>query len=1025
MGRRLAKLRMLLLIATITLSSVVAMAAPFNVSGTVVDDMGEPIIGVSVKPLNSKTGVSTDVDGRFIIVMQAPGTLEFSFIGMETQKVKVTGDANLEITMKPTSSSLDELVVVGYGTQRKVNLTGSVQSVSSNDILRRSTSNGSSVLQGIVPGLYASQSSGAPGGDQASIQIRGLGSLNTATSPLVLIDGVEGDMNRIDLNTVESISVLKDAASASIYGSRASNGVILITTKRGAQGKPKVTFNGYVGWNKPTDMPEPVNAVDYLTALDIANVNAGSSPLYTELIEQYKTEGANLFGRYDTNWRDLIMKNSAMTQNYSVGVSGGNDFLNVYASAGYYHQDGMVPNNWFKRYNMRVNTDMRVNKWIKLGVDMSVRQAEVLNPISGSTTLLGYAMTFLPIYGAYDVDPETGVQHWGYGNAAGNNPIAAIYDGGYSRSRSPEYTAKANLILTPVKGLTVQGSWSWKRNDGRTYTFSNDYDQYEGGVQKEFYDPKNVAVRESRTSQDYVQFNAMATYENTFGKHYIKGMAGFQSEELNNNSLEGYRNTFNYDGYYDLVHGDASTATNTSYRTAYAMLSYIFRINYTFADKYLLELNGRYDGTSRFKSDKRWGFFPSVSAGWRISQEEFMKPLSPVLSNLKLRASFGRLGNQALDSYFPYVAAIVSSASNGAYFDDEYINGAVQTQLANTRIGWEKSSQFDVGVDFGLFNNRLSGTFDWYYRKVDDMLQQFAMPNYVALSAPWQNAGSMRNIGWELSLEWNDRIGDINYYARFNLSDVRNKITNLYGNEYKSNNRWTTEGMAFGQYYGYVADGYFQSYDEINAKNDDGSYKYAVYGERSLVQPGWIKYVDLDNNGTIDGNDRTRIGDPRPHYEFGLTVGGDWKGIDLSIFLQGIGKRDVAYTGGGARPLVGNSTIYKHQLGNTWTEDNRNADFPLLLIDGNNTLSNNMFSSFWVRSGAYCRLKNVVLGYTLPKAWTSKAMIERVRFYLSGQNLLTIRAKDNFYKGFDPETTAGASCYPVNRSYIVGMQVEF
>lgn len=1023
MGKISRTFRLLLLVVATMLSGVCAWAAPFSVTGTVTDETGEPLVGVSVKAENSKTGVTTDIDGNYSIVMSAPGTLEFSYVGMSAQKVKVSGASRHDIVLKEDATTLDDVVVVGYGTQRKVNLTGSVQSISSSDIVRRSVSNGSNALQGIVPGLSAVQGGGGPGADAASIKIRGQGSLNSATSPLVLIDGVEGDMNRIDLNSVESISVLKDAASASIYGSRASNGVILITTKRGQQGKPKVTFNGYVGWNKPTEIPETVDAVTYLTAVDQANVNMGVEPKYTELIEQYKTLGADQMNRYDTNWRDAILKKSAMVQNYSVGVSGGSDFLNVYANAGYYKQDGMVNNNNFKRYSLRLNSDMKINKWIKLGVDLSVRQAEVLNPIGGANESIGYALSFAPIYSGVNADGT-----WGYG-LQGNNPIAAINAGGYSKSTAPEYIAKANLNITPYKGVTVTGSWNWKRNDGRTKTFADNYDQYENGVFKQTK-PENKAARESRSTVDYIQYTATASYENTFGKNYLKALVGFQSEDTNGHSLEAARSKYYYDGYEDIMHGDASTATNSSYRYSYAMLSYLFRINYAFADRYLLEVNGRYDGTSRFKGDKRWGFFPSVSAGWRISEEAFMKDASSVVNNLKLRASFGRLGNQALDgTYFPYVSAISSVEGNGYWFDGEFTPGAAQAQLANMLIGWEKSTQVNVGLDWGLFNNRLSGSFDYYVRKIDDMLQKFPVPDFVAMTAPWQNAGSMRNNGWELSLEWNDRVGDFSYYARFNLSDVRNKILDLYGNEYKSGNRITVEGRPYSQYYGYVADGYFQSKEEIMATNPDGTYKYPVYGDRNTIEAGYIKYKDISGpdgkpDGVIDGNDRVDIGDPTPHFEFGLTIGGEWKGIDLSLFFQGVGQKDVAYTGGGARPLMGNSTIYEHMLGNTWTKDNPNAKYPLLTLDVAGSSPNNMFSSHWVKSGAYCRLKNLVLGYTLPRTWTRKAFIERVRVYASAQNLFTIKGSD-FYKGFDPEQSGGATCYPLNKSFLVGLQLDF
>lgn len=1007
--------RLLLLSVFLTVHSVLfaAWGAPFTVTGTVTDETGEPLIGVSVKTTKSNTGVTTDIDGKYTISLQSPADLQFSYVGMKTQTVKVNKSGSVDVTLESAANTLDDVVVVGFGTQRKVNLTGAVQSVTSEDIMRRSVSNGSVALQGIVPGLTAVQSSGRPGADQASITIRGQGSFSSSQAPLVLIDGVEGDMNRLDLNTVESISVLKDAASASIYGSRASNGVILITTKRGNSGKPKVTFNGYVGWNKPTEMPQAVDAIGLMQAIDIARANNAQAPLYTDLIETYRTEGADQMTRYDTNWREGIMKNSAMVQNYSVGVSGGVKNLSVYAGAGYYNQDGLVYNNNFRRYSLRLNSDLQVNDWIKIGLDMNVRQAEVKAPIGDVNELIGYAMTFQPIWSGINADGT-----WGFG-LQGNNPIAAIRDGGHSNSIAPEYNVKTSLTLTPFEGLTIIGSYNWKRNDGRTSTFANIYEEYENGAFMGVYPTAVKQARESISASVYKQYTAFATYEKKFSKHYLKAMVGFQSEEMNSNSIDAARKNFKYEGYYDLVNGDETTATNSSYRYSWAMLSYIFRLNYSYNDRYLIEVNGRYDGTSRFKKDHRWGFFPSVSAGWRISEEEFFKPISHIVNNLKLRASFGRLGNQALPgSYFPYASAIANGYSY--YFDGEVHSGVAQVQLANPLIRWEKSTQYDIGLDWSLFNNRLSGGFDYYIRHISDMLQQFQNPEFVAMISPWENAGDMRNNGWELSLEWNDRIGDFNYYARFNLSDVRNKVLNLYGNEYKSGGTYTAEGLPYGNYYGYVADGFYQNQEEID--------NLPAFESKNNIKPGFIKYKDISGpdgvpDGVIDGNDRTIIGSPKPHYEFGLTLGGDWKNIDLSLFFQGIGQKDVIYSGSGARPLLGNGTIYEHQL-DCWTPDNPDATFPLLLIDNSGGLSNNMASSFWIQSGAYCRLKNLVLGYTLPSKISRKAFIQRLRVYGSAQNLFTIRGK-NFYKGFDPEGSGGSKCYPLNKTFIIGLQLDF
>lgn len=1012
MGKSILNFRLLLLLGAVMIHGAIcaAYAASFKVTGHVTDEEGEPLTGVSIQIEKINGGVTTDIDGNYTITLNAPSTLVFSYVGMTPQKIKVSATRTLNVEMKTDVNTLEDVVVVGYGVQRKINLTGAVQSVSSDEIIRRSTSNGSSALQGIIPGLTATVSSGAPGGDQASLQIRGLGSLNSSSSPLILIDGVEGDMNRIDLNNVESISVLKDAASASVYGSRASNGVILVTTKRGSQGKPKVTFNGYIGWNKPTEMPEPLGAVDLMRAIDVARANNDQEPIYTQTIEDYLTLGVDNYYRYDTNWRDLVIKSSAMVQNYSVGVSGGSDFLSVYASAGYYKQEGMIPNNEYRRMNLRLNTDMKINRFIKLGVDMGVRQSDVINPIGGSTEIIQYAMTYRPFYSGINNDGT-----WGYG-VNGVNPIALVNDGGYSKSQAPQYNLKATATITPIDGLTLLGVYSWQRNNGITNTFQDNYELFENGVSMGIWPTTVRAARESRSQTDFIQFNLQATYEKTFAKaHYLKLMGAFQSEDNKSNNLEAARKNYLYDGYEDIAHGDASTATNSSYRTEWALMSYLFRVNYVLMDRYLLEVNGRYDGTSRFMKGRRWGFFPSISAGWRISEENFFKPLRGTINNLKIRASYGRLGNQAVSSAFPYLAAVSTGESYAYYFDNTFNSGAAQIQLANPLITWEKSNQYDVGVDVSLFNNRLSGTFDYYVRHIDDMLQTFQVPVFVGMSSPMQNAGSMRNNGWELSINWNDRIGNLSYYAKANLSDVRNKIIDLYGNEYKSGNRLTVEGEPYGNYYGYVADGYYTSQEEIDA--------LPAYGSKATIKPGFIKYKDLNGDGVIDGNDRTIIGNPTPHYNFGLTLGGMWKGLDFEVFLQGVGKRDVIYTGYGSRALLGVGTMYKYQL-DTWTPENQDAKFPLLLEDASSNSPNNLFSSHWVQSGAYCRLKNVVVGYTIPAKWTNKAMISKLRVYATAQNLLTVRGK-NFYKGFDPEQSTGASCYPLNKTFLFGVNVEF
>lgn len=999
--------------------NVVSSDEKIVVKGQVFDDNGEPLIGVTIKDDKGKNGTITDINGFYELQLQEPDMLTFSYIGYDPEKIKVSRSETKNITLKNSDILLDDVVVVGYGTQKKINLTGSVQSVSSDEILRRSVSNGSSALQGIVPGLTAVQSSGAPGADAASIKIRGLGSLNSSTSPLILIDGVEGDMNRIDLNSVESITVLKDAASASIYGSRASNGVILVTTKRGAEGKIKVTFNGYVGFNKPTTLPEPANAIEYMQLVDVARGNADLEPLYAQTIEIYKNGGVDNINFYDTNWRDEVIKSTAWLQNYSLGVSGGNDLIKLYATAGYYSQDGQIDNNKFTRTSLRVNTDTKVTKWMKLGVDVGIRQATAKSPVmSSSPDIIGKALTMTPIMSGINADGT-----WGYG-INGTNPIAMVRSGNVSNSTAPEYTARVTLSIDPFEGFNIFGAYSWKRSDSETNAFVKPYETYENGVFKGEFPTTGSSKSEQRTKTISKQFNLQGTYEKNFHKNYFKVLLGFQSEELNYNYIITGRKNYYYDGYEDLVNGDGSTASNSSSRYAWSLLSYFFRVNYSYDDRYLLEVNGRYDGTSRFKPSQRWGFFPSVSVGWRISEENFFENLRDQVSNLKIRASYGELGNQAISGYYPYAASIASIADGSDYwFNKELSTGVAQTQLANEFITWEKSKQFDVGLDMGMFQNRFNLTFDYYVRNITNMLQQFPVPLFVGMGAPWKNAGSMRNNGWELSLSWRDRIGDVNYYITGNLSDVKNKVIDLYGKEYKESPTITVEGEQYKSWYGFISDGYFQSREEIENS--------PVYGGNPKnIRPGDIKYKDISGkdgkpDGKIDDYDRTILGNPTPRYEFGLTIGGDWKGFDLSLFFQGVGKRDIYYSGAGARPLSGNYTIYKYQM-DYWTEDNRNAKFPVLLNDPNTNNPNyTQVSDFWVKNGAYCRLKNIVIGYTIPAKLLHKINMSKVRVYASAQNLFTI--KDNFYEGFDPENSvgSGASCYPLNKTFIFGLNVEF
>lgn len=983
-----------------------------TIEGRVVDENGKGIPQVNIKVKNSNQIVHSDEQGNFKIDgTQINAVLIVSSVGYLSTEVATNGQSFVQINLKAVESALDEVVVVGYGTQKKVNLTGAVQSVSSVDLMRRTTATASVALQGLVPGLSAVQSSGQPGADVAAIKIRGTGSLNSSTSPLILIDGVEGDMNRIDLNTVESISVLKDAASASIYGSRASNGVILITTKRGKEGNIGIAYNGYLGLNTPTMLPESVSAVEFMEAVNVASKNANQSPTYSQdMIDLYKNGQVDNLKYYNTDWKNQVLKKSAIQQNHSVALNGGTKAMRYFASAGYYDQKGLIANNDFSRTNIRINTDSEIRSWLKTGLDINIRQSHARRPVMETAdNIIGYGLTLNPLLSGRNSDDT-----YGYG-VNGINPIALAESGGIRNDMAPELGMRGFLEIKPLATVKVLGSYSYRKLDSELDAFVYPYDTYEGGQFKMSFPATGSSRAEERTKTITKQFNLHATYEDTFGAHYLKALGGIQSEEMNYKMIGARREGFIIEDYNEIFNGDPGKMSNSGDRYDYSLLSYLFRLNYSFADKYLLEVNGRYDGSSRFMKSNRWGFFPSVSAGWRVSEENFFKSLKSTINEFKIRGSYGLLGNQSISGYYPYTSLI----SSGKYywFDKNLTSGASQTQLANENIKWEKSKQLDIGVDLSLFEHKLTLTGDYFKREITDMLQQFALPNYVGMTAPWQNAGSMQNTGWELAVNWKDQINDFKYYVGLNFSDVKNKVGDLYGNEYIGASTITKEGEAYNSYFGYVSDGYFQNQGEIDAAK-------SVYGgKKENVKPGFIRYKDMNDDGAIDSKDRVIIGNPSPRYEYSFTLGGEWKGFDMSLFFQGVGKRDVFYTGPGARPLFGaNTTLYKHQL-DYWTEDNTDADFPLLLNDTGGSGSNNIVSDFWIKSGSYLRLKNLVFGYSLPENWLKRATIQKVRLYASLQNLFTI---SKTLPGYDPENSiSNGNYYPIMRMYNVGLSVEF
>lgn len=1005
-----------ILFLILMLSSAVIQAQNLTVKG-VVSDESDVLPGVSIFIDGTTKGTISNIDGEYSIEVKKGSKLVFSYVGYRTQEL-IANTSVLNVRMKTDAIQLEEAIVVGYAKQKKATLTGAVSSVSSQTLTKRSVASLSTALQGAMPGVTIQQTSGEPGADGASIRIRGIGSINSNSDPLVLVDGIEMDIDQVDANAVESISVLKDAASASIYGSRASNGVILITTKRGKQGKVTTTYSGYLTIQRPTNMPEPVAAWEYLqaelNAWDNAEITVSDAQRAQQLqqIEEQKTLRPDNWNRYDTNWKDETVKSHSIMHNHNVTISGGSDKLTFFGSGTYLYQDGLIPNDNYSRTNLRLNADAQILPWAKFSIETALRQGKKINPgLSTPKQIINQALYMLPtLSAARELDGN-----WGYGKN-GMNPTAQAYDSGEKITKGSDAVVNGTLTLTPIKGLELVGQYSRRQSTSRARSLITPYTtSLKGQVMGSYPTDDSLNESWSETVRNY--YRAQASYEKKHLDHYSKLLVGFQAEDNTYTSFSGGKRGFNLGRYY-LGNGDSSTATSAGSANSWAMMSWYARLNYNYKQRYLLEVNGRYDGSSRFTKDNRWGFFPSVSAGWVISEEKFMKPTRKVLDFLKIRGSYGLLGNQNIGNY-PYAATIATGYGyylGGEEADKELVSGVAQTALANSDISWEKSKQINFGVDLSLWNGLLSVTADYYVKKVYDMLMKFPLPYYVGMGPAYTNAGDMTNKGWEVNISHRNKLNDFTYGVTFTLSDNRNEITNLNG--LNSQDKTMVEGYPNKGIWGYLTDGYYRDWDDVNNS--------PTLGE---ARPGYVKYVKVyqgeDADPTkIDTRDMVYLGDPFPHFEYGITLNAGWKNFDFTAFFQGVGQRSNYMSGVGLKPFANGANLFRHQM-DSWTPENQNAEYPILVPEAN-AGNNYQKSDKWVRDASYCRLKNVVLGYTLPNSWIKKLNIGSLRIYASGQNLFTI---SKFYKGYDPEVaysgSVGGEFYPIMQTFTFGLDLKF
>lgn len=971
-----------------------------RVHGTVMDENNNPVNGVTVTLLNSATKTVTDESGMFTIMVPVlKGTLVFTSVGFQQQEVEINGSANITVRMPSVSVAMNEVVVIGFGTQKKVTLTGAVSTISSRDLMARPVGQLSAGLQGLAPGVTVTQRSGRPGADGGTIRIRGIGTLNDA-DPLVLIDGIEGNINSIDPNLVESISVLKDAASSSIYGSRAANGVILVTTKR-AKGKGlSVAYNTYVGWQEATNLPEVVDAIDHMKLINVAYINSGRAQLYSDaLIQQYITIGADNRDLYpDTDWQKLVLTGSGLMHNHFLSINGGGEKIRFITSLGFFDQKGLYPTSSFRRYTLRNNADIKFSE--KFDARFDIQLTNAITKESGRES--GSVFNQMNRIGS-NVPGVFANGNWGEGSN-GNNPIAySRLDGGLRKNTSPSLLLNTTLNFRPVKSLLAEFIVAprFSQSDENNYERAVITHKADGSVA--FTSPAQTSLELSNSKSFYNNLRASLTYTAGFRDHNIKVLAGASREDFRNDNFSASRTGFVLPNYPVLSTGASSTQTNTGTASEWALQSLFGRINYDYKERYLIEFVSRYDGSSRFIKEKQYGFYPSVSAAWRISEESFFQPLTNVVNELKLRSSWGQMGNQLIGTY-PFT----SSIAIGAYsIGGQIVSTAALNTMANSEITWETTEMTNFGVEATLFTN-LSITAEYYIKKTYDILYDLDIPLTIGLVRPLQNAGVVHNRGWDLGLAYKGGGKRFRYDVNFFLSDVKNKVIDLKGVN-RTGVTVSNEGYSINSLYGFEVLGIFQSDADVA--------KHAK--QFGNVKAGDLMYKDQNNDGIINDADNIIIGSTIPRYTYSSTINAAYKGFNLSLFFQGVGKANGYLYENGIMPFFNGGTVHEMHK-DYWSPQNTGAALPRLAFGESN---NEKHSSFWMKDASYLRLKNLQLGYTLPATFIQKMGINNLRVYVNARNLISW---DNFWKGYDVETPVGTgNVYPQVKVFSFGLDVNF
>ena len=991
------------------------VAQSHEISGTVTDaETGETLPGVNILIQGTSQGTTTNLDGEYQINTETDDVLVFSYVGYEATEVPVEGRNVINISLMQNTVLADDLVVVGYGVQEKVTVTGSVSTVSASEIENRAIASVEEALQGSVSGLNIVRTGGQPGDQSIDIRIRGTSTF-TDNPVLIVIDGVpmaSNELDKLNPNDIESISVLKDAASAAIYGSRATGGVILVTTKTGQDfgTRPRLSYSSTLSRQSPTEFPEKVSAIDHAILSNEARANDGSGPKFTdEEIEFFRSPQFS-----GSNWDDFML-NDALQTNQNISLAGGAENYNYYISLGYLYQDGVVINTDYERLNVRFNQELRINEQLKLSLKADYSPSTRTEGAFGTTSSM--LANIASLEALYAVQTEDG--RWLDNRGTGGNTIAsASQDGGEGVLKNQRLSGIVSIDYELLPNLMFTGTYGLNRNQSRERDYQRIltiYSQENQDViarQNEFN-----RLRVINAYSNLQNASLLGNYKNNFGDHDLSILGGFTAEWFINENDAVETQDFLTDNIFTIGAGSSDPAFwgISGGASDWALASFISRFNYSFRDKYLLETAFRYDGSSRFVEELRWGFFPSISAGWIISRERFLQN-NEILTFLKLRGSWGQVGNQNV-GFYPFA----STLSQSAY----YFNGLPQRTVrlsgaANRALTWETKETINIGLEGSIFSNLLEYEIEYFNEETSDILLQLPLPTTFGLSAPVQNAGIVENRGWELELNHRNTIGDFNYGISFNISDAKNEVLDMGGISPRiSGNTITEVGYSINEWYGIEADGFFQSQQEV----EDHAF------QNPQTSPGDIKYIDQNGDGVINSDDRVRLGNANPRFPYGIRVNMNYKNVDFTVFGQGVMKHLVWSNGWTAQNFDReNSTLRTYHL-DRWTPDNPNARFPQLRMGSGASDSgiNDRFSSFWLENASYFRIKHIELGYNLPVSLLERIKLDQVRVFVSGENLFTITD----FLGYDPEIGTGTSSrlverrYPLSKVYNFGININF